>query len=296
MFRGMNLSELSTAFGDLVANSEKSSVLVYGARCDTASGVAWTKDLVVTAAHSLERERGLEVGLAGGREEATLLGADPASNIAVLRVDAELSPLPRADTSRLRTGELAVALGRGTRGAFARLGMLARVGGEWRLAGGQRVERFIQTDIAPSSGLSGSALVSADGGLIGLNLAGLARGSLVTLPAATVDAVVSAIATHGRVRRARLGVGLERVELPRALGERLGRRSGLLVLSVLEGGPAERAGLLLGDVILALGGQAVERVQELQGLLGEGAVESELSVSLLRAGSELVVSVTPEAR
>jgi S1-C subfamily serine protease len=238
----------------------------------------------------------LTVTLADGRKEATLLGSDAASNLAVLRVDAELAPLPHADTSTLRPGELVLALARGSRGSHARLGMLARVGGEWRLGGGQRVERYLESDIPPAPGLSGSALVGARGDLIGVNLAGLVRGSLVALPASSVQPIVEAIAAHGRVRRAKLGVAVERVELPRALSARLGRAHGLVVLSVLEGGPAERSGVLLGDVLLELAGQAVESVQDLQSVLAASPGGTELALALWRAGTERTLTVVPEAR
>jgi serine protease DegQ len=296
MLQSMNIAELSNALAELVSTAQRSVVFVQGARCEAASGVAWSRDLVVTAAHAFERERGFTVTSSGERKEATLVGMDAASNLAVLRVDAELAPLPHADLGGLRAGELAVALARGSRGTRARLGMVARVGGEWRLGGGLRVDRYIESDIAPAPGLSGSVLVGAQGALIGVNLAGLVRGSLVTLPAGSVGAIVDAIVSHGRVRRARLGVALERVELPRALAERLGRRHGVVVLSVLEGGPAERAGVLLGDVILAVGAEPVESVDALQGVLGEQVIGQELSVALLRAGAERTLGVTPEAR
>lgn len=297
MLSSMNeLLSLSKSLADLVATAEAGVALVHGPRCATASGVAWTKDLLVTAAHALDRERGIEVTLASGRREATLVGADDSSNLAVLRVESELAPLPHADAARLRAGELALAVSRGSRGLKARLGVVARVGGQWRLPGGLLVERYVESDFSPAPGLSGSALVSAAGELVGVNVAGLVRGSLVTLPAATVHTIVGAIAEHGRVRRARLGAALERVELPRTLAGELGQRHGLLVLSVLEGGPAERAGLSLGDAIVALGGASVERVDELQALLTEQAIDVPVDVKLVRAGSVLTLGVTPEAR
>jgi serine protease DegQ len=287
---------LSEALVHIVSTAAASVVAVHGARCETTTGVAFGKDLVVTAAHALDRERELEVTLADERRPATWIGADAASNLAVLRVEGELVTPPHGDPQSVRMGALAVALSRGARGARARLALVSRVGPEWRLAGGTRVERWIESDLPALSGLSGSALFGMQGELIGVNVAGLARGSLVTLPAASVAGITQAIAAHGRVRRARLGVGLERVELPRAHAERLGRRHGLIVLSVLESGPAERGGLLLGDVIVAVGGTPVERVEELQALLAEPAIGVEVPVTTLRAGNEQALQITPEAR
>jgi S1-C subfamily serine protease len=290
------LSDFSGSLAEVTARVAPSVVAVHGGRCDTSSGVVWAKDLVVTAAHAIERERSLEVTHAGGRTPATLVGADAASNLAVLRVEAELSPPVFARADALRLGEVALTLSRGARGARVRLGIVSRLGGEWKLGGGTRVGHYIEPDVAPEPGLSGSALVNAAGELVGVNAAGLVRGSLVTLPAETVAQLVEAMTRHGRVRRARLGVGLERVELPRIQQERLGRRRALMVISVLEGSPADRGGLLLGDVILSVQGQAVERVEELQSALGESAIDVALEVGLLRAGVEQRVTLTPEAR
>jgi S1-C subfamily serine protease len=276
--------------------ADKSIVTVFGERSHGASGVAWSKDVVVTAAHALEQEAELEVGVGDDRAKATLLGADPASDLAVLRVERELTPAVTVDPSTLRVGEVALALSRSARGLKVRLGVVSRLGGEWRLPGGQRVERFIESDIMPAPGHSGSVLVDAEGALIGVNAAGFSRGSLVALPASVVGSVVTAISEHGRVRRARLGVGLERVALPRALAERRGQRRGLLVTSVLEGSPAERGGVVLGDLILGVGGRATERVDDLMSALGESAIGVPLAVDLLRGGSESKLTLSPEAR
>jgi S1-C subfamily serine protease len=288
--------ELSEQLADAVATAEKSIVTIFGERSHGASGLAWSKDVVVTAAHALEREDGIEVGVGDERVKATLLGADAASDLAVLRVEATLAPPATADPSALRLGELALALSRSARGLKVRLGVVSRLGGEWRLPGGQRVERFVESDIAPAPGHSGSVLVDAGGALIGVNAAGFSRGSLVALPASTVGTVVDAIVQHGRVRRARLGVGLERVALPRALAERRGQRRGLLVTSVLEGSPAERGGVVLGDLILGVAGRPTERVDDLMSALGEGAIGVPLAVDLVRAGSESKLTLSPEAR
>jgi S1-C subfamily serine protease len=211
-------------------------------------------------------------------------------------VEAALSPAARADVGALRLGALALALSRTARGLKVRLGVVSRLGGEWRLPGGQRVERFVESDIVPAPGHSGSVLVDAQGALIGVNAAGFSRGALVALPASAVGAVVDAIVQHGRVRRARLGVGLERVELPRAVADRRGQQRGLLVTSVLEGSPADRGGVVLGDLILGVGGRPTERVDDLMSALGESAIGVPLPVELLRAGAESQLTLQPEAR
>jgi len=290
------ITDFSRDLGDAVAKAATSVVAVHGGRCETASGVAWTDNHIVTAAHALERETELEVTIGDERVPATLVGADQGSDLAVLRVERKLDLFPRVDAQALRVGELALALSRSSRGLRARVGIVSRVSGEWRLGPSVRVERYVESDIGPAPGLAGSALVDASGALIGVNATGVMRGVLVALPGSAVSRVVDAITAHGHVRRAKLGVAVERVELPEAVAERRGARRGLIVLGVAKGGPAEQGGLLLGDVILTLGGQAVERVDELSSALDEGKIGQALALEILRAGSEQTLSVKPEAR
>jgi S1-C subfamily serine protease len=298
-----DILDVSRALASVVASAEASVVLVHGGRSETSSGTVWGKHqgashatLVVASAQPLEREQAIEVSAPTGRVPATLVGADPASGIALLRAEADLVPFAHADDGGLRVGEIVLALARTPRGPTARLGIVSRLGGEWRLPGGTRFDRYIETDVAPSPGLSGSALVDASGKLVGLNVAGLARSALVSLPAAGVARIVDALVAHGRVRRARLGVAVERVELPRAVADRVGRRRGLLVTSVVEGGPAERGGLFIGDVILAIGETATERVEDLRSALDEAAIDAEVDTRILRAGEEKRLVLVPEAR
>ncbi len=291
-----NILDVSRALGSVVASSEASVVAVHGGRCDVSTGIAWGKDLVVTGTASLDGEQGVEVTTAKGRVSGTLVGADPRSGIALLRVEAELSPFKLADASALRLGELVVALARTGRGLGARLGIVSRLGGPWRLPGGARFDHYVESDVTPTPGLSGSALVTVSGELVGINAPGLGRGALVSLPAAGVARIVDALLAHGRVRRARLGVALERVELPRVLAERLGRRRGLVVVAVVEGSPAERAGLMLGDVIYALRDKPIERVDDVHDALDESAIDADVYADILRAGAEQRVLVKPEAR
>jgi S1-C subfamily serine protease len=290
------LSEVSKDLGDVVAQVNRSVVAVHGGRCETASGVAFSREHIVTAAHALERENELEVTLGDERVPATLVGADPGSDLAVLRVERELEPLTHADVQALRAGEIALAVSRGPRGLRARLGIVSRVGPAWRLGPGVEAERYVESDVAPAPGLGGSALVDASGALIGVNATGVVRGVLVALPSGAVARVVDSLVKHGRVRRAKLGVAVERVELPSAVASRRGKRRGLIVLGVAPGGPAEQAGVLLGDVILSVGGEAIERVDELTSVLDENKIGVELPVEILRAGAELTLGVKPEAR
>jgi S1-C subfamily serine protease len=289
------ITDLSEALGDAVAKAAGGIVAVHSGRCDVSSGVAWGEHHVVTAAHGVEPESELTVTVGGERVPASLTGIDPGSDLAVLHVERSLTPFRAADWSALRVGNLAIAVAEHARGTRARLGIVSRLGGEWRL-GATRVDRYLETDIEPAPSLSGSALLDPEGGLLGLNATGIRRGALVTLPAATISRVVDAIVQHGRVRRAKLGVLLQSVELPSKSAETRGQARGLIVLGVSAGGPADRAGVLTGDVLVTIAGSRVGRVDELASALDETKIDNDVSLELVRAGQELTLSVRPEAR
>jgi len=292
-----SLEGVSQAVSELVSRVEPSVVSVESRRSCSVSGVAWAKSLVVTAAHALDRDEKLSVVLGDGRRvDAERVGVFAAGDLALLRVDAELSPLSAAGAGSLALGELVFALGRVGQRLRAKLGILSFLGGEWRLGQGVRVERYVESDISPSPALSSGALVRVSGELIGLNNARLARGALVTLPAATVSRIVDALSTRGRMVRAELGVSVHPVRLPEAFAQKLGRASGLIVMSVKTGSAADRAGVILGDVLLTLGDATLTQVEELENALGEQSIGSELSLGLVRAGAELTLRVSPQEK
>jgi S1-C subfamily serine protease len=291
-----SMTDLSNALGDTVARAATGVLPIHQGSHGVTTGIVFDEHHLVTAARGVEPDAPLEVALGAERVPATFVGADPASDLAVLRVERTLTPLPQADDALLRTGHLVVAVSQGSRGTRARLGIVSRVGGSWHLSGGLRLPRYFETDIAPTPELSGSALVDAGGALVCINVVGPVRGSLVTLPLAALTSVVKAIAEHGRVRRAKLGVALQRVELPAKAAARLGARQGLIVLGLAEGGPAEQAGVLVGDILLAVGGTKVERVEELQALLDESKIDAETNLELHRAGAEATLTLRPVAR
>ncbi|MGC4086317.1 MAG: trypsin-like peptidase domain-containing protein [Polyangiaceae bacterium] len=293
----LSLEGVSQAVSQLVSRVEPSIVSVESRRGCSASGVAWSQNWVVTSAHALEREDKLSVVLSGGqRVAAELLGAFPAGDLALLRVDAELTPLTPADPRQLALGELVLALGRSGARLRAKLGIVSSLAGPFRLGHGVRIEHFVESDIAPTAGLASGALVRVSGELIGVNSVRVARGALITLPASSVSQLVERLSVRGQLTRAELGVAVQTVRLPGPLAARLERSTGLIVMSVKSGSAAEQAGVMLGDVLLGLADAELASVEDLETALGEAAIGASLRLGLVRAGASLELSVEPHEK
>lgn len=291
------LASVSDELADAVERAGAGVVTVDARRRHPGSGIIWSQDgLIVTASHVVEREEEIEAGLADGRTaSATLVGRDPGSDLAVLRIDVSgLEPLPRA-TAEPRVGHLTLAIGRpGPSGPMASLGVVTAAGGPLRFRGGHSLERYVRADVAMLPGFSGGPLVDSSGALIGMNSSTLGHTGQLTIPASSIDATIATLLQHGRVRRGYLGIGAQAVPLPEALRSALGngQEAGLLVVSVEAGGPADSAGLILGDVLLAIDGEQVGQVEQLQERLTGDRVGKTVAVRIVRGGEPREVPVT----
>jgi S1-C subfamily serine protease len=188
-------------------------------------------------------------------------------------------------------GHVVLALGRPGETTQATLGIVSALGESWRTPGGGQVDRYLQTDVVMYPGFSGGPLVDAGGEVLGLNTSALLRGISLTVPAATVKTVVEALLAHGRVRRGYLGVGVRPVMLPKALAEKLGQQSGLLLLSVEEGGAAAQAGLVMGDTIVGLAGERISTLEALMANLRGDRIGEAVPVHIIRGGKQKELSV-----
>jgi S1-C subfamily serine protease len=291
------LANVSDELAGAVEGAGTAVVTVHGRRRHPASGIVWTADgLIVTANHVVERDEEIEIGLPDGRTvAAVLVGRDPGSDLAALRITAsEVAPLSRT-TVEPRVGHITLAIARpGPSGVMASLGVVSAVGGPLRFRGGASLDRYVQADVAMLPGFSGGPLVDTAGNLIGLNSSTLGRSGQLTVLSATIDATVATLLQHGRVRRGYLGVGAQGVRLPEALTRALanGQEFGLLIVSVEAGGPADSAGLMLGDVILAVDGTTVGQVEQLQELLAGDRVGKSIPVRIARGGEPREIAVT----
>jgi S1-C subfamily serine protease len=290
----VSLTTFSDALAGVAETAGSAVVRVSGGR-RPSSGVVWSADgVILTTEHAVRRDDDIVVALSDGRElAATLVGRDPGTDLALLRVQAGgLSELGWRETDGLKVGQVVLALGRPGRTVRARLGILSAVGQEWRVPGGGRIDRYVEPDIEPAFGISGGPLLDAEGRAIGLNTAGLRRGLVLTIPTATLRRVAGDLLAHGRVRRGYLGIAAQTVPVPAALEQAVNQRAGLLVHAVEPGSPAERAGMLIGDLVFSIGGRPVYRTDGLMGLLTEDRIGATESVRFVRAGTVQEVQVT----
>lgn len=291
------LATLSDELADAVETAAASVVTVYARQRMPGSGIAWTNDgLIVTASHVVERDEDITVGLPDGRTvPATLAGRDHGTDIALLSTGlGDLDPARRSAVEP-RVGHLALAVGRpGASGAMASFGAITNVGGEWRTPRGGTVEGYLRADAAMLPGFSGGPLVDGEGAVIGINSSTLGRGGGLTIPCAAIDTVVEALRAHGRVRRGYLGVGTQQVRIPQAQvdAHRLADPHGLMIVQLENGSPAERGGLFLGDVIVAVDGDSVVTIDALQAHLDGGRIGKVSTVRVLRGGEATDVPVT----
>src|SRR2546428_3479903 len=172
------------------------------------------------------------------------------------------------------------------------LGTVSGLSGSFRSCRGGQVDRLIQPTAGLLPGFSGGPLVDADGGVIGINSWNFGRGVSRAVPLETADRVAESLRTHGRIRRAYLGLGAQPVRLSERLAQQLGQDSGLLVVTVEAGGPAQTAGLLQGDTIVTLDGDPLRHLDELFGKLGTLEVGSAHRLGVVRAGERKDVAIT----
>lgn len=290
------ISSFSDDIAGLVERAGRSAVAIEGRHRIGSSGFLWKPDVIVTADHAVRRDEDIPVILPdGNRVPAELAGRDPGTDIAILRVKGGTSSFEGSvDTAVApRTGEIVLAIGRHEPGVLAVMGMVSTAAGPWKTWRGSQIESLIRLDMAAYPRSSGSAVIDTRGRLVGMLTGGLTRTAPVAIPAATIDRVGAELLAHGRIARGYLGVGLQPVALPAAFAKALKReqRSAVIVLSVEPGGPADKAGTVVGDVIAEIGGQAVTDTDDVQSAL-RGSIGSELPVVTLRGGERTELKVT----
>lgn len=288
------LKQLSTDLANVTEIAGASIVRIEARKRLPASGIVWSADgVIVTSHHVIEHEDNITIGLPDGNTTtATLVGRDPSTDLAVLRATASsLTAATWIEASDLAVGHLVLALGRPGRTVQATLGIVSALGGSWRTPTGGQIEHYLQTDVTMYPGFSGGPLVGVEGKIAGVNSSALLRGVSITVPTGTVRSVVETLLSHGRMPRGYLGVSIQPVRLPDALQTTIGQETGLMVMGVEAGEPAATAGVLQGDIVVALDGQPVRHADDLQTLLTGERVGKAVALKLVRGGQVQEVSV-----
>jgi S1-C subfamily serine protease len=292
---------VADAVGPTVGNLQVRRRTRRGEAVGAGSGVAISGDgLIVTSAHVVEGAgHGTATFSDGSEIPLTVVGADPLSDLAVLRTDdGSLTPATLGDATRLRVGQLVIAIGNPqgfanslTAGVVSGVGRSLPVGAR----GGPRriVENVIQTDAALNPGNSGGALVDGHGRVVGINtaLAGIGLGLAVPINDAT-RAIISSLIRDGRVRRAVFGAAVAPRPLPRSIAARIGRRAAVQVMQIVPDGPADRGGLVQGDLLVSLDGEPLGDATDLQRLMTPERIGRQVPAVVVRGGRPRTLELT----
>jgi S1-C subfamily serine protease len=267
----------------------------------SGSGFLFTPDgFILTNSHVVHGADQLDVALFGGRRyPARLIGDDPDTDLAVIRIDApNLADAQLGDSNAIRVGQLAIAVGNpyGFQ-CTVTAGVVSAMGRSLRSSSGRLIDNVIQTDAALNPGNSGGPLVNSHGEVIGVNTAVIlpAQGICFATAINTAKFVAARLIRDGRIRRSFLGVGGQNVEIPRFLARQLNLAtfSGVLVLSVEKESPAQKAGLVEGDIIISLDGEAIRGVDDLHTYLTDQKIGARSELTIIRRAAKISLPVFP---
>ena len=252
--------------------------------------------MIVTANHTIRRDGEISVLLPDGqRAEAKLAGRDPGTDLAILKVESGDAPVAQVgDPSSLKLANFVLALGRTRSGNLvASGGIVGGLSGEQRTWRGGRLDQAIRLDLTLYAGFSGGPLVGADGKVLGMNTSGLSRGRAVSVPVSTVERSVNELLEKGYIARPYLGIAMQPVSIPENVRGKIksAPQGGLMVMHVEAGGPAEKAGIVLGDVIVELKGKPVLETESIRDVVSGAKIGEKVGITVLRSGTPLEVTV-----
>jgi S1-C subfamily serine protease len=296
------LVNISNELAAIVQKISPYVVTVSARRHQPSSGFRWSPDVIVTADHTIRRDDDIHVTLSdGSTAAATLVGRDPGSDLAVLKLP---SPVPlTADLTRATAataGELSLVIGRSPNsGVNASLGIVSAVSGQWTTWRGGQLDAYIRLDAKLFPNSSGGAVINTRGELIGIATAALSRVAGLAIPASTVARTTEKLLERGFVPRGYLGIGIQVVALPDQLRTKLSLAgsSGLMVLTVEPNSPADKAGVLIGDILIAMADTTIEDADDLQQYSDSGVIGKTVAAKFIRGGAlrelSLVVGERP---
>jgi S1-C subfamily serine protease len=296
------LIELSNALAAATERAAIHIVAVHTGPRGSSSGVIWRAGIIVTAEHALRSDEEIKVTLPEQRVvSATLVGRDATTDLAVLKCAEAASPVPAfGDAAALAAGHLTLVVGR-TRasGPVAALAAVSLAAAERRQWGGATLSPYIRLDVGLQPTAIGGAVVDARGNVVGIATPKFAGFGAIAIPAATVNHVADALLSKGRIPRGYLGVGLQPIRLPAELKQSTHRKgkTATIVLDVAADGPAHKAGLLIGDLLLTLDGHEVLHPGDVHSTLGPDSIGKTFVAQLLRGGElrEVRIGVTERA-
>jgi S1-C subfamily serine protease len=256
------------------------------------TGMVWRSGVVVASEQALPRREEFELVAPGGSVvTAKIAGRDSSTNIAILK-PAESIAAPTIVAGEAQTGSVALAAGAdGIGGASARLGLVNLSGPEWHSSRGGLIDRRIVLDIRLAGREEGGPVFDAAGAYLGMSTFG-PRGQVIVIPVATIERIVPLLAKDGRIARGWLGVALQAVAVPDALRESADQSSGLMVMSVVENGPAAQAGIVAGDIILSVDGTPAHRFRKIARHFGSDSIGRKADIRLIRGGAVTTVQTT----
>jgi S1-C subfamily serine protease len=292
------ISSFSDELASITERVGESVVTVHARHRVPSSGIHWRKGYIVTANHTVRREEDVTILLHGGKQAlGALAGRDPGTDLAILKVDADIE-VPIADVgdaAALKLANFVLALGRTRQGRLvASGGIVGGLSGEWRTWRGGRVDQNIRLDLLLYAGFSGGPLVGAEGKVMGINTSGLARGRAVAVPASTVNRSVDELIEKGHIARPYLGIAMQPVAIPQEFADQLKSSpgGGLMVMHVEPGGPAAKAGIVMGDILVELGGVPSADTQQVRESLASAIAGKSVSVKVIRAGKPVEMKIT----
>jgi S1-C subfamily serine protease len=290
------LVALSNELAAAVEQAASSIVAVNARPRFASSGVHWRQGVIVTAEHTIKHDEEITLAIPGGGSiPATLVGRDPGTDLAVLKADNLKSTVADFGKDQIQPGNLAMVLGRSAdSGVNATMGVISAVSGSWRTWRGGMIDQYIRLDLTLYPGSSGGAVINTQGKVLGIATSGLSRIAGLAVPVSTVNRVVEELLTKGHISRGYLGLGLQPIALPEALVKQLKLTApgGVIALSVEPGGPSERAGLMIGDILVALNGKPVQDTDDVQSVLEPGFVGKPVKAALVRGGALTEASIT----
>jgi S1-C subfamily serine protease len=302
---GNTLIEFSNELVEITQSLAPYIVSVRARRHYPSSGLLWQPGVIVTANHTVHRDEDISITFSDSTTAlATLVGRDPGRDLAVLKIASQAASLashPASDV--VKPGELALVLGRSPdSGINASLGIVSAVSGAWRTWRGAELDAYVRLDAKLFPQSSGGAVVNARGEIVGLATSALSRIAGLVIPVSTIRRVSATLLEKGFVPRGYIGIAAQTVPFTKELSEqfKVSNKSGVIVLTVEPGGPADKAGILIGDILVSAGETIIENLENIQEFSESAGIGNAANLKLIRGGvlkeSSVVIGERPGKR